>query len=26
MSAPEGASSARKRGRKALPPELPRIR
>lgn len=24
-SAPEGASSARKRGRKALPPELPRI-
>ncbi|WP_419610425.1 IS66 family transposase [Thiolapillus sp.] len=25
LSAPEGASSARKRGRKALPPELPRI-
>jgi len=25
LSAPEGASSARRRGRKALPPELPRI-
>ena len=25
LSAPEGASNARKRGRKALPPELPRI-